>query len=110
LIKHLDIYTSKLIKLYFSLKHIYSKKISFLSVLYENNKPKDVPLDKIRNLKLMLTNTYKVIPSTSTIQGDIMPSQSILKGINRMIRYTSNRTTSSLKELTSFPSIVLTFK
>jgi len=74
---YLDLYTSKLIKLFFTVKYIKRKKTW--------------------NIKLI--EGFKIIPNIS-----------VIKDINTIIKYTSNRTSSSLKTLISFPPVILTFK
>ena len=74
-IKHIDIYTGKLLKLFFSLKHI-----------------------KIRRIwNSTLFNVYKIVPHIF-----------IIKYMNRMIRYTSPRSTWSLSKVSNYPSVILT--
>jgi hypothetical protein len=74
---YLDIYTAKLIKLFFNIKYLKRKNIWDIELL----------------------KGFKI---TSNI--------SIFKDINTIMKYTSNRTNSSLKELNVLPSFLLTFK
>ena len=71
----LDIYTSKLINLFFSVKYIKRKLVW--------------------NVKLI--EGFKVIPNTS-----------LIKDINTIISYTSNRTSLVLRKMTSFTPLILT--
>jgi hypothetical protein len=73
---HLDVFTAKLIKLFFSLKYVSRKKV----------------------LSLKLLDGLKIVAN-----------EPLIENINELIKYTSNRTTSSTKELKFFPSIILTF-
>ena len=75
-IKYLDIYSSKLIKLFFNLKYIQRKKI-WDTILLSGLK--------------------------------IKPNFSIIKDMNIMIKYTSSRSSWSFKNLSYYPSIILTF-
>jgi len=75
-IKYLDIYSSKLIKLFLNIKYIQRKKI----------------------WDAILLNGLK-----------IKPNLSIIKDINTMIKYTSTRSSWSFKNLSYYPSIILTF-
>jgi hypothetical protein len=74
-IKYIDDYTSKLIKLFFSIKYIKTRKI----------------------WNTTLFNVYKIIPHVL-----------IIKYINRMVRYTSPRSTWSLSKINNYPSVILT--
>ena len=74
-IKHIDNYTSRLIKLFFSLKYIKPRRI----------------------WNATLFNVYKIIPHVF-----------IIKYINKMIRYTSLRSTWSLSKVNNYPSVILT--
>lgn len=74
-IKHTDIYTGKLIKLFFNVKYIKIKKVWNSSLL----------------------NYYKIVPPII-----------IMKYMNKMIRYTSTRSTWSLSKISNYSSIILT--
>ena len=74
-IKHMDTYTSKLIKLFFNVKYIRLKKI------WNNS----------------LLNYYKIVPHVI-----------IMKYMNKMMRYTSTRSTWSLSKISNYSSVILT--
>ena len=74
-IKHMDIYTGKLIKLFFNVKYINVKKI------WNTN----------------LLNYYKIVPPLL-----------IMKYMNKIIRYTSIRSTWSLRKISNYSSVILT--
>jgi len=75
-IKYLDLYSNKLIKLFFNLKYIQRKKI-WDTILLSGLK--------------------------------IKPNFSVIKDMNTMIKYTSSRSSWSFKNLSYYPSIILTF-
>lgn len=75
IIKHRDLYTGKLIRLFFSVKYIKIKKIWNSSLL----------------------DYYKIVPPLI-----------IMKYINKMIRYTSIRSTWSLSKISNYSSVILT--
>jgi hypothetical protein len=75
-IKYLDIYSSKLIKLFFNLKYIQRKKI----------------------WDIVLLSGLK-----------IKPNLFIIKDMNTMIKYTSNRSSWSFKNLSSYPPIMVIY-
>ena len=75
-IKFLDVYSAKLIKLFFNIKYIQRKKI----------------------WDIILLNGLK-----------IKPNLSVIKDMNIIIKYTSSRSSWSLKNLSYYPSIILTF-
>jgi hypothetical protein len=75
-IKYLDIYSDKLIKLFFNLKYVQRKKI----------------------WDTMLLSGLK-----------IKPNLSIIKNLNTMIKYTSTRSSWLFKNVSNYPSIILTF-
>ena len=74
-LKHIDIYTGKLIKLFFNVKYIKIKKIWDSSLL----------------------DYYKIVPPII-----------IMKYMNKMIRYTSTRSTWSLSKISNYSSVILT--
>jgi hypothetical protein len=74
-IKHIDLSTGKLIKLFFSVKHIKTKKLL-------SNKLKEL---------------YKIVPN-----------EDMSYYMNRLIKYTSRRSSWSLRKLSHYPSVILT--
>ena len=74
-IKHIDLSTSKLIKLFFSVKHIKTKRL----------------------LSNKLNKLYKIVPN-----------EDMSYYINKLIKYTSRRSTWSLRKLSHYPSVILT--